>query len=80
MSDTYIPASIRDLASLDLISGQLTPLFNPRTQIWAEHFTLEQAYIQPLTPIGQVTVQLLKLNHPDRIRVRQALIEVGTYP
>lgn len=69
-----------NLASLDPISGQLTPLFNPRTQIWTEHFALEQAYILPLTPVGRVTVQLLKLNQPDRIQVRQALIETGTYP
>ncbi len=69
-----------NLASLDPITGQLTPLFNPRLHGWVEHFTVAQAYIQPLTSIGRVTVQLLKLNHPDRIRVRQALAEVGTYP
>lgn len=69
-----------NLASLDPLTGELTPLFNPRIQVWTEHFILEQAYIQPLSPIGRVTAQLLRLNHPDRIRVRQALTEVGTYP
>ncbi len=69
-----------NIASIDPISGQLTPLFNPRTQVWTEHFALEGAYIQPLTPVGRVTVRLLRLNYPDRIRVRQALIEIGTYP
>ena len=69
-----------NIASINPNSGQLTPLFNPRTQIWADHFLLEGAYIQPLTPIGRVTIQLFKLNHPERLRIRQALIEMGKYP
>lgn len=69
-----------NIASIDPESGQLTPLFNPRTQIWVDNFVLEGAHIQPLTSIGRVTVSLLKLNHPDRLRVRRALIEVEAYP
>ena len=69
-----------NIASIDPTSGQLTPLFNPRTQSWAVHFRLDGAYILPQTAIGRVTVRLLELNHPDRVRVRQALIRAGTYP
>jgi len=69
-----------NIASLDLTTGQLTPLFNPRTQHWADHFSLDGAYILPQTAVGRVTVRLLNLNHSDRIRVRQALIKAGTYP
>lgn len=69
-----------NIASLDPISGQLTPLFNPRTQTWSDHFALEGPYIRALPSIGRVTIRLLDLNHPDRIRVRQALIEAGRYP
>jgi len=69
-----------NIASLDLTTGQLTPLFNPRTQNWADHFSLDGAYILPQTAVGRVTARLLNLNHPDRIRVRQALIKAGTYP
>jgi len=69
-----------NIASLDPISGQLTPLFNPRTQIWGEHFDLEGAYLIALTPCGRVTVRLLDLNHADRLRVRRALIKTGRYP
>ncbi len=29
-----------DLTSLDPTSGAITPLFNPRTQAWEDHFTL----------------------------------------
>jgi len=69
-----------DLGSLDPESGQLTPLFNPRTQQWAEHFRLDGAWIVPLTPEGRVTVAILQLNHPDRILERQRLIQVEEYP
>ncbi len=69
-----------NIASIDPNSGQLTPLFNPRAQNWAEHFILDGAYILPQTAVGRVTVRLLNLNHPDRVRVRRALIEAGDYP
>ena len=69
-----------DLGSLDPESGQLTPLFNPRTQQWTEYFRLDGAWIVPLTPEGRVTVAILQLNHPDRILERQRLIQVEEYP
>jgi hypothetical protein len=69
-----------NIASLDSATKQLVPLFNPRRDIWSEHFSLDDAYIRPLTPIGRVTVNLLKLNDPERIQVRQALIELERYP
>ncbi len=69
-----------NIASIDPVSGQLTPLFNPRTHVWSEHFALNGAYIQPRTPIGRVTVQVLKLNDPKRVQIREALIEADRYP
>ena len=69
-----------DLGSLNPESGQLTPLFNPRTQQWTEYFRLDGAWIVPLTPEGRVTVAILQLNHPDRILERQRLIQVEEYP
>ena len=69
-----------DLASIDSVTGQVTPLFNPRTQDWPEHFSLSGAHIAPLSPEGRVTVALLQLNHPDRLRVREAMVKAGRYP
>jgi hypothetical protein len=69
-----------NIASLDPDTGQLTSLFNPRTQVWADHFALIGAQIIPQTPVGRVTVRLLRLNDLQRLRVRQALVEAGTYP
>jgi 5-methylcytosine-specific restriction endonuclease McrA len=35
-----------DLGSLDPETGQLTPFFNPRIDVWQEHFLLEDGYIK----------------------------------
>jgi 5-methylcytosine-specific restriction endonuclease McrA len=69
-----------DLASIDPLSGAIVPLFNPRTQIWAEHFALDGPVIIPLTAIGRTTVQLLKLNRPRIIQRRNYLIQLKRFP
>lgn len=69
-----------NIASLDLATNLIIPLFNPRTDVWDEHFVLEGAYIRALTPIGRATARLLKLNHSERLRIRQVLLATGRYP
>ena len=69
-----------DLASIDPETELLTSLYNPRTQTWSEHFELDGAEIIPLTPFGRVTVQMLRMNHPDRIQEREMLIGLDMYP
>lgn len=34
-------------------TGEQVPLFNPRTQVWAEHFRWDDERIVPLTPTGR---------------------------
>ena len=69
-----------DLGSIDPETKQLTPFFNPRTQLWFDHFALEDAKIMPLTPEGRVTVSILQFNHPDRLEERKGLLEINQYP
>jgi hypothetical protein len=69
-----------DIASLDVVTQALVPLFHPRAHVWLEHFHLAGGEIQPLTPIGRVTVALLKLNLPPRVEVRATLVQTGQYP
>ena len=40
------------------------PLFNPRTQAWAEHFRWEGERIVPLSATGRATVAALAMNRP----------------
>jgi hypothetical protein len=69
-----------DFGSYDPETEHITPLFNPRTQVWKEHFRLEGARIIPLSPEGRVTEFVLNLNDAVRVRARRALIEGGRYP
>jgi hypothetical protein len=69
-----------DIASIDPVSGNLIPLFNPRTQAWSDHFRVEDGRIIPTTPIGRVTEKLLKLNLQARIEIRTKLKKAKRYP
>ncbi len=69
-----------DFASFDPETEQIALLFNPRSQIWTEHFHLDGARIMPLSPQGRITVFVLKLNDEIRVRARQMLMKAGTYP
>ncbi len=49
------------------------PLFNPRTDRWAEHFSWDEEWrIVGLTPTGRAAVAALNLNHPRRLLIREA--------
>lgn len=69
-----------DLTSIDPLTRQLTPIFHPRRDAWADHFRFDGARIEPLTPTGRCTVRLLQLNHPRRIAERELLIRLGLLP
>jgi hypothetical protein len=69
-----------DIAGYDNVTGQLTPLFNPRLEKWGEHFKIDHGIIRALTAQARVTIDILNLNAPERIEERIALIEVGRYP
>lgn len=60
-----------DIASVDPFSGVLTPIFNPRTDRWTEHFWFDSGRIVPLTSIGRATERLLRLNLPVRVEIRR---------
>jgi hypothetical protein len=70
-----------DLSSIDVQTGKLVRLFNPRTDRRSDHFRLAKSgRIIPLTPVGRVTVSLLKLNLPNTVEVRRAPLKVKPYP
>jgi HNH endonuclease len=63
---------------LDL-NGPLIPLFNPRTQVWTEHFEVNNGQLTSQTLIGKATIKLLDLNTPSKIEERQELISAGLF-
>jgi len=60
-----------------LLSGQIVPLFNPRTDAWSDHFRFDGPLLTGATPRGRATVNVLSINLPIRVAARQALIESG---
>lgn len=69
-----------DLGSINWFNGEIVRFFNPRRDFWGEHFRLNEAAIQPITDIGEVTVRIFDFNNNDRIIERLALMEVNRYP
>jgi len=69
-----------DLGSLSKYSKNLVRFFNPRIDIWKEHFRVNsKAEIKPLTEIGEVTADIFGFNEPERIVECRGLIEIGRY-
>jgi hypothetical protein len=60
-----------DIGSLD--GNRFVPLFNPRKNVWQEHFTARGYAIEPLTSEGRVTARLLRLNNEQRLAERRAI-------
>jgi HNH endonuclease len=69
-----------DLGSINWRTGGLVAFYNPRRDFWGEHFRLNEAAIEPLTDVGEVTVRIFAFNNNERIAERQALMEVGRFP
>lgn len=69
-----------DVASIDSQTGKMTPLFHPRRDRWIDHFRVDEEFIRPLTAVGRVTLQLLRLNAPERLSERRLLQTLGAYP
>lgn len=68
-----------DVAVYDLNTAQLTPLFNPRTQKWDDHFELDGEVIFGKTPVGRATIRILRFNRPEQVAVRRLLIQLGLW-
>ena len=54
------------------MSGSTVPLFNPRTDRWADHFRWDGYTVVGITVLGRATVAALALNHPRRLLIRHA--------
>jgi len=67
-------------ASIDHAAGELVPLFDPRNDVWDDHFKWDGAILRGRTPTGRATVEILAVNHPDFVLLRETLIEEGTFP
>ncbi len=68
-----------NLSGIDPESGGVVRLFNPRSDVWREHFAGKGAKLVGLTAIGRATVNVLQINRADAVLVREALMAEGVY-
>jgi hypothetical protein len=70
-----------DIASIDAETGLLQVLFHPRLDQWPNHFRLNaDGVLVARTAAARVTIQLWRLNRPERIAEREALLGKGFLP
>lgn len=68
--------------AIDPFTKRISPLYNPRTDIWKDHFTWSDDYLEiiGITAKGRATISLLKLNRQGVINLRTVLILYGQHP
>jgi hypothetical protein len=69
-----------DLGSVWEPSDSLIRFFNPRLDVWSDHFALDGAVIRPITPVGSVTDRIFRMNEVERVLEREVLCALGRYP
>jgi hypothetical protein len=67
-----------DVGSIHWETSTYIRFFNPRIDIWAEHFGLIGNRIEGLT--GSVTARILVFNSGERVLERKTLQDIGRYP
>src|SRR5262245_38002722 len=60
--------------------GRVVRLFHPRRHRWGYPFRWEGPFLVRRTAIGRVTVAVLRINLPYRVRFRAALMAAGVFP
>jgi hypothetical protein len=68
--------------AFDPQTGLVVQLYDPRRQVWHEHFLWHETYtfIIGLSPNGRATVEKLKLNRPSIMAARKRWGDAGYHP
>lgn len=69
-----------NVAGYDPDTGELTPLFHPREQLWGSHFSWRAGVVEGMTATGRATLTVLCINDAIRVHHRKLLIELGVFP
>lgn len=64
----------------DSKTGEVVSFFNPRQQVWEEHFDWDGVRVVGLTATGRATVQALDLNRSTMLAIRAEEKLLGRHP
>lgn len=70
------------ISGIDPLTQDEVALFNPRSQLWSEHFRWDElgTKLTGLTPVGRLTVAALNLNNEDVVAARSIWVKWGWHP
>jgi hypothetical protein len=57
-----------NIAGIDPLSGQISPLFHPRRDAWREHFRWNGTRLIGLSAPARASIEVLRMNHPEMSR------------
>ncbi len=66
--------------AVDPRTGTEISLFNPRREVWSEHFQWQGVRLSGLTSTGRATITTLALNRPLILAIRAEEIALGRHP
>jgi 5-methylcytosine-specific restriction endonuclease McrA len=68
-----------NLTGRDTATGKVTVLYHPRRHKWSYHFRYQGGTLIGRTAIGRTTVEVLQINRPNLVAIREVLIEDGVF-
>ncbi|NUQ77797.1 MAG: HNH endonuclease [Polyangiaceae bacterium] len=69
-------------AARDPLTGEVVRLFDPRRQLWSEHFCWSAGgdMIFGKTPTGRATIAAVRLNRVELVEARRGWVSAGWHP
>ncbi len=68
-----------NLTGRDPATGKVTRLYHPRRHKWSYHFRFQHSTLIGRTAIGRTTIDVLKMNHPQLVALRDILTAGGVF-
>ena len=79
-----VTCSLRKAArtmATDPRTGNAVPLFNPRSDLWPDHFAFTTTWrLRGRTQTGRATIEALGMNRPAIVLIRRELVLLDRFP
>lgn len=68
--------------AVDPLTNLIVPLFHPIKQNWGDHFSWSENKTNIIgeTPTGRATIELLKMNRPQLVFLREIWVSIDKHP
>ena len=68
-------------SAVDPKTGSVAALFNPRTEVWSDHFAFTSTWrVRGRTPTGRATIEALGMNRTAIVLIRRELVLLNRFP